>query len=70
MRSKALNDLMRAFRQTLGNKVYMREVDAIFAKLNLTPEEESTVYYLIRDLNQLRNDCARAERNSRLGIKF
>lgn len=53
--SDALPALMRALRQTIGNKVYMNDLEPLFEKLEpLSAEDNDTLWYLIRDLKHLR----------------
>jgi len=66
--SAAVRDLTSAFRQALGNKLYMREIDFIFSKLDLTEAEQHSLYYLIRDLKHLKHSKDAAERKSRRGF--
>jgi hypothetical protein len=51
--SEALPALMRALRQTCGNKVYMRDLEVLLNKLEpLTPHENETLWFLVRDLKR------------------
>ena len=46
----AIDDLVRALRMQYGNKVYMRDLEVLLSSLNLSPRDEQTIYYLIRDI--------------------
>jgi hypothetical protein len=53
--NKMVRDLIRAFAQSTGNKVYLREVEQIFEERlkDLTPRESEALQYLIDDLHGL-----------------
>ena len=46
----AIDDLVRALRSQYGSKVYMRDLEKLLNTLNLTPKDEQTIYYLVRDI--------------------
>jgi hypothetical protein len=57
--------LMQAFRRLLGDKGYMRDLDKIIERIELTPEEEATLRYLVVDLNSMRTDLNNLEIKSK-----
>jgi hypothetical protein len=57
-----LRNLITALARSVGNKVYLRDLESLFAKIEkLEPEEIQALRYLARDLEQLKLD---SDRNS------
>jgi hypothetical protein len=49
-RSDTISSLIRALAQAVGNKRYLHDLEDLLNKLELTPHDEETIWYLIRDL--------------------
>jgi hypothetical protein len=49
-KSALISSLIRALAQTVGNKRYLHDLENLLNKLELTPHDEETIWYLIRDL--------------------
>ena len=53
-RNPAVEDLIRALAQTVGNKVYLRDLEVLLNKIEMNHAEQETIYYLVRDLKFLK----------------
>lgn len=50
----AIQDLIRALAQAVGNKVYLRDLEVLLNKIEMDRREQETVYHLVRDLKGLK----------------
>lgn len=64
MKSVEIEQFMIALYQSIGNKVYMRNTEEVFSKLDLKPEEREAFMHLARDIQELKHAKERAKRNN------
>lgn len=48
--------LIQALAQTVGNKVYLRDLEKLFSSKDLSAQEKETLRYLSRDIRELGNN--------------
>jgi len=53
-KNPAVQDLIRALAQSVGNKVYLRDLEVLLDKIEMSRVEQEVLYYLIRDLRSLK----------------
>jgi hypothetical protein len=63
-------NLMSSLYRLIGNKVYMRTIEAKIKTLDLTPEEKQAFEYLIRDLNHIQAEKQNLQNRVRTGRFF
>lgn len=50
MKDEMLRTLIQTLYQTLGNKRYLHDIEQMLSEIELTPEQQRAVLYLIQDL--------------------
>jgi hypothetical protein len=65
---QSLKNLMQALRQLVGDKVYLRGIEAKLESMELTPQEKMDFIYLVRDLNQKNSDISNLKNKPRFGL--
>jgi hypothetical protein len=49
-KNKAVNDLINVLIRKCGNKRYLQDLEVLLNKLDLSKEDEQTIYFLIQDI--------------------
>lgn len=45
--------LIRVLAQSIGNKVYLKDIERLISRMDLTPQEEQALRLLAQDIRQL-----------------
>jgi len=52
-----MHELIRTLYRIVGNKVYLRDLEKLFQRLeDMTPQEKQSLRFLARDLEQTQNN--------------